>query len=1055
MFSFVSRFKVRTQLAVLLLVFGMLPVLAVLPIVFNKLDDMREARLSGLQQLSHSVLDVIDRNLFERYGDVQAFTLNPAAKQVASGKSEAIATITQSMNGYMVNYGMYKLMLLLDGDGNVLASNSVKADGSSLNSSSLEKKNFKEASWFQKALRKDFLKGKTLTGTVVEQPQYNADVAAMYGEDGFTMAFAAPVADEQGKTIGVWVNFADFGLIEQIIQGFFQGQKAAGLESSAFALAGADQNILVDYNPYERKTETYARDKNVIGVRSAVSQEIPASEHLNEGDGTGKGLFLDTASGLEDAAAYSRSVGAYDFPGMGWSVVIHTPATAAFADIYRTKNVLFIIMGVAAVAVMVVGGVIGGFASRPLRNSSRLLSLLAQGDTDIEVSDSGRKDEIGEMTRAQVVLHKAVAQNQQQQAMLDNMSTPMMLANKDFVITYINQASLATLKKLEKNLPVAVDKIVGSNMDIFHKKPVHQRDMLASMGDRTHRTEFMIGEEWVALNATMLCNRKGEFDGAFVDWNVITDQKRARELNEDYAAQIAAIGRGQAVIEFNVDGTILRANDIFLNVMGYTLDEIVGKHHRIFMEESSRNNPEYQNFWEALARGQFQAGDFKRVNKQGKLVWINGSYNPITNPKGDTYKVVKFATDITKQKLAISEINDLIASATDGNLADRIDVAQFEGFYADMTRSMNGLMDTISDPINKSIDVLSGFASGDLTKTMMGNYKGSFLKIQDALNGTITRLRDTVMRIKESAEAVNLASGEISAGSTDLSQRTEQQASNLEETAASMEEITGTVRQNSENAKNANLLSGEARDVAERGGKVVGDAVHAMTNIEKSSQKISDIISVIDEIAFQTNLLALNAAVEAARAGDAGKGFAVVASEVRSLAGRSASASKEIKALIMESSGQVKIGAELVNQAGGTLNDIVLSVKKVAEIIADIANASTEQSTGIDEINTAISQMDEMTQQNAALVEENTAAAQSLVQQAQALGQMMQFFKVDEHGHELSMVRKDAVVTPLRSAKPAKSKPKANGYANGSALADRKLIASAGNGVVDREWEEF
>ena len=256
-----------------------------------------------------------------------------------------------------------------------------------------------------------------------------------------------------------------------------------------------------------------------------------------------------------------------------------------------------------------------------------------------------------------------------------------------------------------------------------------------------------------------------------------------------------------------------------------------------------------------------------------------------------------------------------------------------------------------------------------------------------------------------------------------------------------------------QNARNANQLSSSAQEVAERGGKVVGDAVSAMTNIEKSSQKISDIISVIDEIAFQTNLLALNAAVEAARAGDAGKGFAVVASEVRSLAGRSASASKEIKALIMESSSQVKIGAELVNQAGGTLKDIVESVKKVAQIISDIANASTEQSTGIDEINTAISQMDEMTQQNAALVEENTAAAQSLVQQAQALGQMMQFFKVDEQGgeHGLEFSAPRAVVTPMARPRIAKPAPRPSGK---TPLAG-KLIAASNGHHVEREWEEF
>ncbi len=464
-----------------------------------------------------------------------------------------------------------------------------------------------------------------------------------------------------------------------------------------------------------------------------------------------------------------------------------------------------------------------------------------------------------------------------------------------------------------------------------------------------------------------------------------------------------------------MDGTIRNANDNFLNGLGYTLEEIKGKHHSLFVDPIYKVSPEYKAFWENLGRGEYQAGEFRRVGKGGKEIWIQASYNPILDLNGKPYKVVKYASDITQM------------------VTTRIENE------AGMT---------------ESVKVLQGLAAGDLTQKMMLEYKGTFGDIKGALNVTIDRLRDTVLNIKQSAESVNAASSEISAGSSDLSQRTEQQASSLEETAASMEEITGTVRQNSENAKNANQLSGDAREVAERGGKVVGDAVSAMTNIEKSSQKISDIISVIDEIAFQTNLLALNAAVEAARAGDAGKGFAVVASEVRSLAGRSASASKEIKALISESSSQVKVGAELVNQAGGTLKEIMESVKKVAEIISEIANASAEQSTGIDEINTAISQMDEMTQQNAALVEENTAAAQSLVQQAQALGQMMQFFKVDgeatSHGMEFNMGH-EPVVSPMRP-KPA---AKANGKSHSPVLVDRKLIASGGSKSADREWEEF
>jgi len=239
---------------------------------------------------------------------------------------------------------------------------------------------------------------------------------------------------------------------------------------------------------------------------------------------------------------------------------------------------------------------------------------------------------------------------------------------------------------------------------------------------------------------------------------------------------------------------------------------------------------------------------------------------------------------------------------------------------------------------------------------------------------------------------------EISQGNANLSQRTEEQSSSLEETASSMEEMTSTVKQNADNAGQANQLAIAARDQAEKGGSVVGNAVKAMAEINEASKKIADIIGVIDEIAFQTNLLALNAAVEAARAGEQGRGFAVVATEVRSLAGRSATAAKEIKGLIQDSVKKVEDGSVLVTESGQTLEQIVMSVKKVSDIVAEIAAASREQSAGIEQVNSAVMQMDEMTQQNAALVEQATAASQSMAEQAGELTRMMGRYRVDDSG---------------------------------------------------------
>ena len=291
---------------------------------------------------------------------------------------------------------------------------------------------------------------------------------------------------------------------------------------------------------------------------------------------------------------------------------------------------------------------------------------------------------------------------------------------------------------------------------------------------------------------------------------------------------------------------------------------------------------------------------------------------------------------------------------------------------------------------------LKSLSEGDLTFRLTDGFTDTYLQIRDDFNTAMTQLQETISAIATSAREVASASGEISGGSTDLSQRTEEQAASLEETSASMEEISATVKKNAENAQQANSFAVGTREVADRGGAVVAQAVSAMARIEESSRKISDIISVIDEIARQTNLLALNAAVEAARAGEAGRGFAVVASEVRSLAQRSSQAAKDIKDLITNSSVQVQEGVELVNKAGASLNEIVASIKKVAEIVSDIASASAEQSSGINQVNAALTQMDEVTQQNSALVEQNAASAKSLEQQSHAMDERVSFFRLDD-----------------------------------------------------------
>ncbi|WP_202841825.1 methyl-accepting chemotaxis protein, partial [Luteimonas saliphila] len=352
--------------------------------------------------------------------------------------------------------------------------------------------------------------------------------------------------------------------------------------------------------------------------------------------------------------------------------------------------------------------------------------------------------------------------------------------------------------------------------------------------------------------------------------------------------------------------------------------------------------------------------------------------NPILDADGASEGFVVEWADRTAEIAVEAEVSDIVAAAAAGDLSGRVRTDDKHGFLLQLADQLNGLLDANAASLDRVSEVLSALADGDLTVRMDGDFQGVFAAMRDSANRTVDRLADIVGQIRTGSDAINSAASEIAAGNDDLSRRTEQQAASLEETASSMEELTSTVRQNADNARQANQLAIGAVDVASQGGEVVGKVVQTMSAISESSNRIADIIGVIDGIAFQTNILALNAAVEAARAGEQGRGFAVVAAEVRSLAQRSAGAAKEIKTLITDSADKVRHGNDLVDQAGRTMGEIVTSVKRVTDIIADISAASQEQSAGIEQVNQAITQMDESTQQNAALVEEATAAARSM-----------------------------------------------------------------------------
>ncbi|HZW26661.1 MAG TPA: methyl-accepting chemotaxis protein [Gallionella sp.] len=400
--------------------------------------------------------------------------------------------------------------------------------------------------------------------------------------------------------------------------------------------------------------------------------------------------------------------------------------------------------------------------------------------------------------------------------------------------------------------------------------------------------------------------------------------------------------------------------------------------------------------------------------------------SPVVNEYGHKLGTALEWKDRTTEVAVENEIAQIVEAAVQGNFTKRLDMQGKEGFFRKLSEDINHLMDTADHGLQEVVRMLEALARGDLTDRITNDYQGTFGQLKDDANATAEKLNEIIGQIREATDTINTASQEIAAGNHDLSQRTEENASSLEQTASSMEELTSTVKQNAENAKQANQLALGASDIAAKGGTVVGQVVTTMDSINESSRKIVDIISVIDGIAFQTNILALNAAVEAARAGEQGRGFAVVAGEVRNLAQRSAAAAKEIKTLIGDSVEKVEGGSKLVAQAGQTMEEIVTSIKRVTDIMSEIAAASVEQSAGIEQVNLAITQMDEVTQQNAALVEEAAAAAESLEEQAQNLSVAVATFKVDERvATPLAVRRAPTQAAPARKVTPSrKAAPK-------------------------------
>ncbi len=831
---------------------------------------------------------------------------------------------------------------------------------------------------------------------------------------------AAPILSVNGSVMGVYAIQISTESVHEVFDSY------AGLGETGITLA-----VGPDYHP--RLGSNYKDEAAIAGI--TVEPELVD-------------LALSGASGIANVVGINGQdvLAAYalvQFGDVKWALIAQQDIDEVLTSVVGVRNRMLLAGWVIAAFSALIAIFLARSVGKPLIGVGKAMKQVALEGYDTEIPAVGRGDEIGEIASILENLRDTLKKAKDASAetlfkgtAFEGASAGLMIVDQDFTIQSVNSSVTKMLVEHEdqfKKVNADFDalQVVGCNMDIFHAIPKRVRELLTDPANLPFHAEIPVGNTRFSLDINSVLDSDAQQLGCVVEWQDVTQARMGD-------AVLKAIDQNQVMAEFSADGTLLHANERFLNLTGGVDNGQIGKTVQTLIEFDAEMAEQRDALIASLEGGTSIVGRFRLDGGGGGDGIVEGTFNPVLDRSDKMVQVLLVGNDVT-------EAQQLIEKAEAARLEQ--EKAQAE----------------VVDALRVGLRELSG---GDLTTEITNSFKPDYEQLRNDFNGAVGTLRDAILDVVENAETVRGEASDISNAADDLSRRTERQAATLEETAASLDELTVSVRSAADGAEQANQVVADARENAESSGKVVREAVDAMSEIQSSSGQISRIISVIDDIAFQTNLLALNAGVEAARAGEAGRGFAVVASEVRALAQRSSDAAREINDLISASGQHVKRGVDLVGRAGEALGEILESVSNISSHVSAIAISASEQSSGLVEINTSVNQLDQVTQQNAAMFEETTAASHALTREAETLSDTMSKFQTgaSESNVVAPDFQSDRKVKLLQESEAIEDQTRVNESVNPAvkttAVAQDSAVAQSGAvtqalSISESDWEDF